>query len=178
MPNPSTNGVAATALICTRLMRFSAFGVCLFALGCTSHINKVIPQNLKTMDQIYDEKATSGGAAAMRLRQAEIQARPIAAENYSTPLPPNIQQIQHLYPALPNPELFMYVRPHVVGDSGAAIPAYFTRFTMYERTQYSMPGESLGSVRPMMHAIEVQQEQVRVKEEKRKKARKPSGSKY
>ncbi|GGY79171.1 hypothetical protein GCM10011613_24970 [Cellvibrio zantedeschiae] len=117
--------------------------VVVFALsGCASHIDKVVPTNTPTMKQIYDSKTGNGNPEVLRRREMEIRARPISSEeDYISDLPPRAAQIQHLFPALPNPELYMYVRPHVIGNSGAAVPAYMTRFTMYDRTHYAMPNE-------------------------------------
>ncbi len=83
----------------------------------------------------------------LKQREADIRARPIDGEDYISDLPPHAAQIKHLFPALPNPELYMYVKPHVVGASGAAVPAYMTRFTMYERTHYAMPNEVVAKVK-------------------------------
>lgn len=115
--------------------------------GCTSHINKVVPKDQKNMKQIYNEKAGSGNLEMLKQREADIRARPIGGEDYVSTLPPHAAQIQHLFPALPNPELYMYVKPHVIGASGAAVPAYMTRFTMYERTHYAMPNEVVAKVK-------------------------------
>jgi conjugative transfer region lipoprotein (TIGR03751 family) len=116
--------------------------------GCASHIDNVVPQDLPTMKHIYDEKAGNGGAAVLRQREADIRARPINTdEDYLSDLPPRAAQIKHLFPALPNPELYMYVKPHVVGSSGAAVPAYMTRFTLYERTHYALPNEVVSKIK-------------------------------
>jgi conjugative transfer region lipoprotein (TIGR03751 family) len=117
-------------------------------IGCASHIDKVVPKNLPTMKQVYDEKAGSGGVAILRQREADIRARSISSdEDYLSELPPRAAQINHLFPALPNPELYMYVKPHVIGSSGAAVPAYMTRFTMYDRTHYAMPNEVISHIK-------------------------------
>lgn len=117
-------------------------------VGCASHIDKVVPKNLPTMKQVYDEKAGSGGVAILRQREADIRARPIIGnEDYLSELPPSAAHINHLFPALPNPELYMYVKPHVIGSSGAAVPAYMTRFTMYDRTHYAMPNEVISNIK-------------------------------
>ncbi len=116
--------------------------------GCASHIDKVVPKNLPTMKQIYDEKAGNGGTALLRQREADIRARPIrGSEDYLSELPPRAAQIEHLFPALPNPELYMYVKPHVEGSSGAAVPAYMTRFTLYDRTHYALPNEVVATIK-------------------------------
>lgn len=115
--------------------------------GCASHIDKVVPKDQKNMKQIYNEKAGSGNTEMLKQREADIRARPIGGEDYVSTLPPHAAQIQHLFPALPNPELYMYVKPHAIGASGAAVPAYMTRFTMYERTHYAMPNEVVAKVK-------------------------------
>lgn len=126
----------------------SCFALVLLLSGCTSHIDKVIPKTLPTMKQIYDEKAGNGGTDVLRQREADIRARPIeSSEDYISELPPRAAQIAHLFPSLPNPELYMYVKPHVLGSSGAAVPAYMTRFTMYDRTHYALPNEVISKVK-------------------------------
>lgn len=115
--------------------------------GCVSHIDKVVPKDQKNMKEIYNEKAGSGNLDMLKQREADIRARPVDGEDYVNDLPPRAAQIKHLFPALPNPELYMYVKPHVIGASGAAVPAYMTRFTMYERTHYAMPNEVVAKIK-------------------------------
>ncbi len=116
--------------------------------GCLSHIDKVAPQeDMPTMKEIYEEQTGAGGVEAMQQREADIRARPVTSEDHLTEVHPYPGRVQHLFPALPNPDLYMYVKPHVVGSSGAAVPAYITRFPMYERTQYAMPNEVVSQVK-------------------------------
>ena len=42
---------------------------------------------------------------------------------------------------LPNPDLVMYVTPHLVGADGVPIPGYVTTFPLYTRVHYALPGE-------------------------------------
>ncbi|HEJ6481861.1 TIGR03751 family conjugal transfer lipoprotein, partial [Pseudomonas aeruginosa] len=42
---------------------------------------------------------------------------------------------------LPNPDLVMYVFPHLAGSDPAPVPGYTTVFPFYQRVQYAMPGE-------------------------------------
>lgn len=123
-------------------------GTFVLMTGCASHIDKVIPQTLTTMKQIYDDKTGRAGAEALRQREADIRARPISSnEDYVSGIPPQAAQTDHLFPPLPNPDLYMYVKPHVIGRSGAIVPAYLTRFTMYERTHYALPNEVIATVK-------------------------------
>ena len=42
---------------------------------------------------------------------------------------------------LPNPDLVMYVFPHLTGTDPVPVPGYTTVFPLYQRVQYAMPGE-------------------------------------
>jgi len=48
-------------------------------------------------------------------------------------------EIEVLFPRLPNPTLVMYVFPHLAGE--APVPGYATAFPMYEQVEYALPGE-------------------------------------
>lgn len=153
-------------VFCTAAIQIAAGAALLFSLGCASHIDKVKPKNMATMDEIYDDKTGSRQSAAMRRRTAEIQARPVAESERVSDLPPAMLHVKQLYPKLPNPDVFMYVKPHTAGQSGAVIPGYYTRFSMYERDHYALPSEQLGSIEPKMQAIE-QAEHKRVEQQQR-----------
>jgi len=153
-------------LIRTAAVQIVTGAVVLFSVGCASHIDKVKPKNLATMDQIYDDKTGSKKSAAMQRRAAEIQARPVSDAERVSDLPPAMLHVRELYPKLPNPEVFMYVKPHTTGESGAVVPGYYTRFYMYERDHFALPSEQLGSIEPTMQAIE-QAEQKRAESKQR-----------
>lgn len=53
-------------------------------------------------------------------------------------------EIEAIFPKLPNPTLIMYVYPHLAGPSQVPIPGYSTQFTLYEKTEYALPGEAEG----------------------------------
>ena len=134
MANPWINFIAAACAL-------------LSLQGCSSSLKKVTNENAPTMKQIYDQYSTST-PAKLELRRAELLQRPaVSATDSSSSLPPYPEDLEHLYPRLPNPDLFMYVTPHAVGQSGAPIPAYITRFSMYERQPYALPGETLSALK-------------------------------
>lgn len=156
----------AYLFICTRTMQIMAGFTLMAAVGCASHIDKVMPKNMPTMDEIYDEKNGNKHSKAMLRRTAEIQSRLVSEHEQVSDLPPSMLHVRELYPKLPNPEVFMYVKPHPSGQSGAVIPGYYTRFSMYERDYYALPSESLGSIEPRMQVIE-HAEQKRQQDKKR-----------
>ncbi|EBB6667381.1 TIGR03751 family conjugal transfer lipoprotein [Salmonella enterica] len=46
-----------------------------------------------------------------------------------------------LFRRLPNPDLEMYIFPHLAGREGVPVPGYTTVFPFYNRVQYALPGE-------------------------------------
>lgn len=50
-------------------------------------------------------------------------------------------EIGRLFPRLPNPDLVMYVFPHLAGEHPVPVPGYSTVFPFYEHVQYALPGE-------------------------------------
>ncbi|BBA32469.1 integrating conjugative element protein family [Methylocaldum marinum] len=52
-------------------------------------------------------------------------------------------EIQQLFPRLPNPDLVLYVFPHL-SPQGHPVPGYATSFPMYETVEYALPGEAEG----------------------------------
>ena len=54
---------------------------------------------------------------------------------------PCYNEIDTIFPRLPNPSLAMYVFPHLAGEEQVPVPGYVTTFTMYERVEYALPGE-------------------------------------
>lgn len=128
----------------------------IFVSGCASKLDDVTNPNAPTMKQVYEEY-TGSNQTAIADRQALLIQRPaVEPADLQLGLPPYPERLDHLYPRLPNPDLFMYVRPHAVGVTGAPIPAYITRFSMYERQPYALPGETLDAARIITdHKIKV-----------------------
>ena len=52
-------------------------------------------------------------------------------------------EIDVLFPRLPNPTLVMYVFPHLAGETQCVpVPGYATAFPMYEQVEYACPAKS------------------------------------
>ncbi|MFV0277014.1 MAG: TIGR03751 family conjugal transfer lipoprotein [Parahaliea sp.] len=52
-------------------------------------------------------------------------------------------ELENLFPRLANPDLVIYVYPHLATRTRAPIPGYTTVLPLYERVEYRLPGESL-----------------------------------
>lgn len=118
-------------------------------LGCAS---AVVPKDAPSMEDIYRQHSGAADQASLAKRQQVLKMRDQMATpgdypNYDASLPAHPERMHHLYPKLPNPELYLYVFPHAVGEAGAVIPGYYTRFPMYSRDHYALPGETIDTVR-------------------------------
>jgi conjugative transfer region lipoprotein (TIGR03751 family) len=122
--------------------------LCIASLsGCASKLEDVTNPNAPTMKDVYEDY-TGSNKSEIAERQAVLMQRPaLEVVDQQLGLPPYPERLDHLYPRLPNPDLFMYVRPHAVGITGAPVPAYITRFSMYERQPYALPGETLDAAK-------------------------------
>ena len=55
-------------------------------------------------------------------------------------------ELEALFPRLPNPDLVIYVYPHLATRSRVPVPGYSTVMPLYEQVQYRLPGEHPGTV--------------------------------
>ncbi|MCH8857707.1 MAG: TIGR03751 family conjugal transfer lipoprotein, partial [Proteobacteria bacterium] len=72
------------------------------------------------------------------LTQGDVQAVPAANAAYTRTA---TNEIRQQFRRLPNPDLVMYVFPHLAGTDPVPVPSYSTVFPLYQRVQYAMPGE-------------------------------------
>jgi conjugative transfer region lipoprotein (TIGR03751 family) len=159
----------------------AAMAAAVLMTGCSSSVKKVMPKSNNDIAGLYAQYSGANSAQDLHLRKRELQLRDqeslelrSAAASSMTRFPPQPEQLQHLFPKLPNPELYMFVRPHAVGTTGAPIPAYMTRFSMYERDHYALPGETVDTIRrnemvSRAMAEQERQEQLRIEGDARRK---------
>ena len=113
--------------------------------GCSTDKETLLPHGEQTMLDIWNS-AGSQGTQQQLLDARQQLRRPLAQANLSayrqepyTRTATN--EIQNLFPRLPNPDLVLYVYPHLSGTEQAPVPGYSTVFPFYQRVQYALPGE-------------------------------------
>ena len=119
-----------------RLARIhSVLLISLLGVGCTSV--RSIVKDAKPMKQVYGEKITQATSSARASHERPIAdgALDLQGDARST-----YEHLQKTFPRLPNPELVMYITPHLT-SGGRPVPGYSTIFPMYKETQYALPGE-------------------------------------
>ena len=72
------------------------------------------------------------------LTDADMQAAPAEQMRYTRTAR---NEVHRQFQRLPNPDLVMYVYPHLAGTDPVPVPGYTTVFPLYQRIQYAMPGE-------------------------------------
>lgn len=122
--------------------------------GCATSKDKVLPHGDRTMLDVWNQEtggSVGGGQAARQLldarqglrrplTEADVQAASAAADTYTRTA---ANEIYRQFHRLPNPDLVMYVFPHLAGNDPVPVPGYTTVFPFYQRVQYAMPGERL-----------------------------------
>jgi len=133
-----------------RLQACAWLTIALLASGCSTSKEEMLPHGDATMMEVWDQGTTgSAGSASSRLLLDARQTlrRPLdpqqaAVRNDNTAFTRTAQnEIYSQFKRLPNPDLVMYVFPHLAGSDPAPVPGYTTVFPFYQRVQYAMPGE-------------------------------------
>ncbi len=109
--------------------------------GCTTCANAV-PNDEPTMAEIYEQAMQQSHCST--LAQARWQVK--IHVDYATKIPLSSRlnpapETNPLFPTLPNPQLVMYVYPHLSETDEAPIPGYTTAFSLYEKNYYAVEGE-------------------------------------
>ncbi|PMR75276.1 TIGR03751 family conjugal transfer lipoprotein [Billgrantia endophytica] len=130
-----------------------AIGLAILALaGCTTSKEQLLSHGDQTMLDIWQAE-TGGGVQGDQashqlldtrqslrrpLTDTEVEAAPTIQATYTRTA---ANEIHRQFPRLPNPDLVMYVFPHLAGSDPVPVPGYSTVFPLYQRVQYAMPGE-------------------------------------
>jgi conjugative transfer region lipoprotein (TIGR03751 family) len=114
-----------------RIIMILMLGISSISLtACSSMSGNVVPESGPTMEQVYDNMETAD--ATYKSRPPEIRPRNTLPLNAMT---------DASFHKLPNPELKMYVFPHLAGNDEVPVPGYYTVFNAYTQDHYALPNE-------------------------------------
>lgn len=122
--------------------------------ACSTSKDELLPHDGTTMLDVWNQGtggsiSISGNQSSQQLMEARLQLRRSLTED-ELALQVNSQtnytrqahsEITSQFRRLPNPDLVMYVFPHLAGSDPVPVPGYSTVFPLYQRVQYAMPGE-------------------------------------
>lgn len=121
--------------------------------GCTTSKEDLLPHEGRTMQDIWQQESGNGGRVGQMsyhqlldarqslrrpLSHVDGQAAPAEQAHYTRTA---ANEVHSQFQRLPNPDLLMYVFPHLAGTDPVPVPGYTTIFPLYQRVQYAMPGE-------------------------------------
>ena len=119
----------------------SWIGALVAMTGCAGK-DVVLPAEGRPMLEIYRSHLAESGAGA--LVEARLQLRRPLEEQATDAMSYTrtaANEIEALFVRLPNPDLILYVYPHLATVDDVPVPGYSTVFPMYERVIYALPGE-------------------------------------
>ncbi len=106
----------------TRLALMLAMAV----TGCASTKDELLPQDGPSMQDIY-----LGASASDTLDI--VDSAPFTRTEAN--------QTRAQFRRMPNPDLVIYIYPHLATKNRVPIPGYSTVMPLYERVEYRLPGE-------------------------------------
>lgn len=124
-----------------RLLPLALVWTNVLMFGCASTKESVLPQDGPTMKSIYDQHMA--GVQRSNQRQV-IGGQPLPQSgiaHYQGFVREAANEIDTVFPRLPNPTLVMYIFPHLTGHERTPVPGYVTTFPFYEKVEYALPGE-------------------------------------
>ncbi|EIF42863.1 putative secreted protein [gamma proteobacterium BDW918] len=111
------------------------------AAGCATK-EGIIPTPEQDMKTVYEQHMNGVGEGKILDKRAVLR-RPMHVDDVelSDYVRTEATALRSRFRLLPNPTLYMFVAPHLAGESGVPIPGYLTEFKMWETDNYALPGE-------------------------------------
>lgn len=112
--------------------------------GCSSVLSSRMPNEGIGMSQAYHD-AISGSDSSPNdsVVQANMPVRSFALQttDYTKYTRTQANEINNLFPRVHNPNVVMYVYPHLTGKGAnkVPVPGYSTVFSLYKQVHYKMP---------------------------------------
>lgn len=131
--------------------------------GCATSSEDMLTHGSQTMMDIWQQAdvgmggavpgsgATTASVANRQLLDARLTLRRPLTENEALAAALDAasyartshNEIRQQFHRLPNPDIVMYVFPHLAGTEQVPVPGYSTVFPLHSKVQYAMPGERL-----------------------------------
>lgn len=114
----------------------------LILAGCSTSQENLLPVDKDTtMLSLWGRQ--TGGSAMLYDQRSQLR-RPLA--EIPTPVQRSYtrtaaNEIQSRFKRLPNPDMTMYIYPHLTEGEGVPVPGYTTVFPLHTKVQYALPGE-------------------------------------
>lgn len=124
----------------------TVMAVALILCGCSTTKDQLLTHDNRTMLDIWNSDSPRRSAITTQ----DIAHSGLARKRTTSAGPAQISytrtahnEILSQFHRLPNPDLVMFVFPHLSGTEPVPIPGYSTVFPLYQKVQYALPGERL-----------------------------------
>lgn len=110
--------------------------------GCSTSQEDLLPVDKDTTMMSIWSKQT-GGRNALYDQRSQLR-RPLAeisAPEQQSYTRTAENEVQAQFKRLPNPDMTMYVFPHLTEGENVPVPGYSTVFPLHTRVNYALPGE-------------------------------------
>ena len=132
-----------------RTFRIALVFAALAALAaCATRKDTLLPHGKETMPELWREYSGGGPAGGSLANAREMLRRPLtdrevrSVRSRNTSYTRTVEnETNQQFKRLPDPDLIMYVFPHLAGRDPVPVPGYSTVFPFYSRVHYAMPGE-------------------------------------
>ena len=109
--------------------------------ACSSISGNVVPKSGPAMEKVYDsmgdqnvDNIDNSNKLNSKQNIKLFRAKQFAVQNSEYK---NYRTLERLH-KIPNPELRMYIYPHLAGRDQIPVPGYTTEFNVYERDYYAL----------------------------------------
>ncbi|OOF39172.1 conjugal transfer protein [Rodentibacter mrazii] len=113
--------------------------------GCSTSQRDLLPTGDATMKDIWNKGGGDNrNISAYRTSDGRLIDAPnyVSSREQQTYTRTAENEVKNLFPRLPNPDLVMYVYPHLTDSSEQMpVPGYSSVIPFYGRVQYAQPGE-------------------------------------
>lgn len=109
--------------------------------GCSTSQETLLPVDENTTMMSIWSRHGGGRSLADARSQLRRPLTTITAQEQQGYPRTAANEVQSQFRRLPNPDMVMYVYPHLSGSEGVPVPGYSTVFPLYTQVRYALPGE-------------------------------------
>jgi len=125
--------------------------------GCSlqSKPSSVLTQGPTMRDVLANHSGGNRVSAPRSLSWDDGYTKRTKSNTYGSYTRTEQKELNGLFPRLPNPDLCMYVFPHITVED-ATVPGYTSCFPMFDKNHYALPGEPSAHQEPVARQQEGQ----------------------
>ncbi|ECG4949185.1 TIGR03751 family conjugal transfer lipoprotein [Salmonella enterica subsp. enterica serovar Llandoff] len=110
--------------------------------GCSTSQEDLLPVDKNTtMTSIWGRETGGGNALYDQRSQLRRPLAEISVPEQQSYTRTAENEVQAQFKRLPNPDMTMYVFPHLTEGENVPVPGYTTVFPLHTRVNYALPGE-------------------------------------